>query len=107
VALLAAKIDAYLDSLTSAAYTFNPPSPIQGAKPTTLHLYLWLDPTRTTGNLAGELRRRLPADTARVEAGETLWAPNLLAMLKGGDFSISPITPERQPVSAKRRTEWK
>lgn len=99
-----ARIDAYLNSLKSAAYTFNPPSPIQVAKPVTVHF--WLDPQARPEDLAAELKAQVPEDAARVEAGTTRWSPQMEATLRGDEFDIKAITPERQPVSAAARTVW-
>jgi len=101
---LGAAIDAYLAGLESAAYTFNPPSPIKVARPHTVHL--WLDPQATPEALAAELRAAVPEDAARVEAGETPWSPIMEATLTGSAFDIKPITPARQSISASRRTAW-
>lgn len=99
-----AKIDAYLDRLPSAAYTFNPPSPIKVAKPHTV--YLWLDPSTTPEELAGELRETVPEDAARIESGETEWSPIMEATLTGSAFEIEAVRPERQSVSSTQRTTW-
>jgi hypothetical protein len=101
---LAAAIDAYLDRLPSAAYTFNPPSPIKVAKPRTV--YLWLDPEATPEGLAAELREAVPEDAARVESGETQWSPIMEATLTGSAFEIEAVRPERQSVSSTHRTTW-
>jgi len=103
-ASLAAEIDAYLDRLSHAAYTFNPPSPIKVARPRTV--YLWLDPTATPEGLAAELREVVPEDAPRVESGETLWSPIMEATLTGSAFQIEAVRPERQSVSSTHRTTW-
>jgi len=99
-----AAIDAYLAGLKSAAYTFNPPSPIKVDRPHTVHL--WLDPQATPESLADALRAAVPEDAARVEAGETPWSPIMEATLTGGAFAIKAITPARQSISASHRSEW-
>lgn len=98
------RIDAYFNGLKTAAYTFNPPSPIQVAKPVTVHL--WLDPQATAAELAEELRKAIPRDAARVESGETRWSPKMRATLSGPDFEVKAIDPEEQPVGSTQRTTW-
>lgn len=98
------QIDAFLGSLKTAAYTFNPPSPIKVAKPVTIHF--WLDPVASVEELTEEFRKSLPEDALRVEAGKVKWAPDMEATLKGDNFTIQAVTPEKQPVSAKERTFW-
>lgn len=101
---LAQHIDAYLNSLKSAAYAFNPPSPIVVAEPVTIHL--WLDPQATAAGLAEELKKAVPRDAARVESGQTRWSPKMRATLSGPDFEVKPIDSEEQPVSSTQRTTW-
>lgn len=98
------RIDAYFNGLKTAAYTFNPPSPIKVAKPVTVHL--WLDPQATAAELAEELRKAIPTDAARVESGETRWSPKMRATLSGPDFEVKAIDPEEQPVGSTQRTTW-
>lgn len=99
-----ARLDAYLANLKQAAYTFNPPSPIKVAKPVTVHF--WLDPKASPAALAAELKALVPEDAARVEAGLTKRSEEMEASLRGDEFEIKPITPERQLVSASERTVW-
>lgn len=98
------RIDAYFAGLKTAAYTFNPPSPIRVAEPVTVHL--WLDPQATAAELADELRRAMPNDAARVESGATRWSPRMRATLSGPDFEVTAIDPEEQLVSSAQRTTW-
>lgn len=101
------RIDTYLSNLKSAAYTFNPPSPIKVDEPKTI--YLWLDPQATTAELAEELRKSIPQqDAGRIESGKTKWSPIMRATLSAApdDFTINAIDSEEQPVSSTQRTTW-
>jgi hypothetical protein len=98
------RLDTYLDNLKTAAYTFNPPSPIEVAKPVTV--YLWLDPQATAAELAEAFRQAVPRDAGRVESGETSWSPKMRATLSGPDFEIKAIDPEEQLVGSTQRTTW-
>lgn len=100
------RIDGYLSALKSAAYTFNPPSPIRVDEAVTIHL--WLDPKSSPTVLAEELRKLVPQDASRVESGETKWSPRMRATLSGADtdFEIKPIDPEEQTVNTTERTRW-
>lgn len=98
------RIDAYFTSLKTAAYTFNPPSPIKVAEPVTVHL--WIDPQATAAELAEELKKAIPRDAARVESGQTRWSPTMRATLSGPDFDVKTVDPEEQPVSSTQRTTW-
>lgn len=103
-ALQIQRLDAYLDSMQTAAYTFNPPSPIRVAEPVTVHL--WLDPQATAATLAEELGKSLPPDAGRVESGVTRWSPKMRATLSGPDFEVKAIDPEEQLVGSTQRTTW-
>jgi hypothetical protein len=98
------RLDTYLDNLKTAAYTFNPPSPIEVAKPVTVHL--WLDPQATAAELAEAFRQAVPRDAGRVESGETSWSPKMRATLSGPDFEVKAIDPEEQLVGSTQRTTW-
>jgi len=102
----AQRIDDYLNSLSSASYAFNPPSPIKVAKPVTMHF--WLDPSTTTAQLSEALKQAVPRDAARVESGVTTWSPRMRATLSGPEFEIKPVPEgsEEQPVSPTQRTTW-
>ena len=103
--IMVQRIDAYFDSLKTAAYTFNPPSPIQVSKPVTVHF--WLDPQATPAALAEELKKRVPHDAAQVEFGNTKWSPKMRASLIGSqDFEVKAVDPEEQLVSSTQRTTW-
>lgn len=98
------RIDVYFNSLNTAAYTFNPPSPISVAKPVTVHL--WVDPQATSAALAEELKKLVPRDATNVESGNTKWSPKMRATLSGSDFGVKAIDQEEQPVSSTQRTTW-
>ncbi len=98
------RLDAYLGSLKTAAYTFNPPSPIEVARPVTVHL--WLDPQATAAGLAEALGKTVPRDAANIESGETRWSPKMRATLSGPDFEVKAIDPEEQLVGSTVRTTW-
>lgn len=98
------RIDAYFSSLKSAAYTFNPPSPIRVAEPVTVHF--WLDPQAAPAALAEELKKLVPQDGARVESGKTKWSPKMRATLSGSDFDVKAIDSEEQMISSTQRTTW-
>lgn len=99
------RIDVFINSMKNAAYAFNPPSPIKVNKPVTI--YLWLDPLSSPQALREQLQRQVPEDAARTEAGISRWSPVMEAALGGDEFIITPITPTRQAVSSKERTEWR
>ncbi|MDD5330639.1 MAG: hypothetical protein PHX38_11565 [Sulfuricella sp.] len=98
------RIDAFFNSLKTAAYTFNPPSPIKVAEPVTVHF--WLDPQATAAELAEELKKAVPLDAARVESGLSKWSPKMRATLSGQNFEVKAIDPEEQVVGATLRTTW-
>lgn len=100
------RIDAYFSKLKTAAYTFNPPSPIRVAEPVTV--YFWLDPSTTSAALAEELKKLVPRDAGRVESGQTAWSEKMRATLSGPsqDFEVKAVDPEEQTVSSTQRTRW-
>jgi hypothetical protein len=100
--------DEYIEGLTQAAYTFNPPSPIEVARPVTIAL--WVDPVTEAAQLAEAMKKAFPESAARVEAGETKWSPRMRATLTGPEFDITPVEGKDfdgvKDLSASARTEW-
>lgn len=101
---MADRWNAFLQSFKDAAYTFNPPSPIKVDKPRTIHL--WVDTVIDQQTLAEELRRIVPWDAARIEAGAIQVSPEMRAILTGEYFKIKANSPEQQMINMAGRTIW-
>lgn len=98
----------FLANLPTAAYTFNPPSPITVDTPHPI--YLWVDTTVTHKALAEEMKRFEPADASQVRSGLTKVSQVMEASLTGpGEefIAIQPATPQRQELNLDGRTSWK
>ena len=98
----ARKRDAYLAALGRAAFTFNPPSPVQVAQ--RVPVALSVNPPAEIGQLADELRKSL------ADADAAAWKPRLRARLVGADFGIAPAEGKNfdgtKDLSTSGRTDW-
>lgn len=101
---MADRWNAFLQSFKDAVYTFNPSSPIKVDKPRTIHL--WVDTMVDQQTLAEELRRIVPWDAARIEAGAIRVSPEMKAILTGENFKIKANSPEKQIINMAGRTIW-
>jgi hypothetical protein len=101
---MADRWNAFLQSFKDAVYTFNPPSPIKVDKPRTMHL--WVDTMIDQQALAEELRRIVPWDAERIEAGAIQVSPEMRAILTGENFKIKANSPEQQMINLAGRTIW-
>ena len=100
------RIEAFIDSLKNAAYTFNPPSPIDVDQPT--RVYLLLDPQGNISSLIEKLKALAPDDATAIQSGQTKWAPVMEASLSAAesDFLIKPCALEKKSISGTEQTQW-
>ena len=93
-------LDEILQRLNWGNIAFNTPPTMGYGETRTIHLIV--DPSRSIPELEESIAEAGPKEGARVQI-----APRMQAQLTGDGFSITPITPDSQPVSNKGPTEWK
>jgi hypothetical protein len=79
---------------------FNTPRTIPLRKPRKIHLVI--HPSLSAEDLTERIKKAGPVETDRIKISNIMQAK-----LIGSSFTITPITPETQPVSKTHATEWK
>jgi hypothetical protein len=97
-------VDAALARLVAGRVAFNSPERMSFEDSRTISLLA--SPDMDADTLSQDLRQRLGGnDPIQVEQLQV--APLMEAQLEGSAFSISALTPARQPVSRSSPTEWR
>jgi hypothetical protein len=97
-------VDAALAQLVAGRVAFNSPERMPLADSRTISLLA--SPSMDADTLSQDLRQRLGGnDTIQVEQLQV--APLMEVQLEGSAFTVSALTPARQPVSRSSPTEWR